>query len=322
MVSLQILLLLSLTSLAACDTVDRMRGGPKTAFKGEAALEYARAQVAFGPRVPGTEGHRKTGDWIVEQMRARADTVEVQSWTHVTQAGQSLPMRNIIARFRPGVESRVLYVAHWDTRPIADNDRNLGAKMRPIPGANDGASGVALLMALADALKDTPPLYGVDLLFVDGEDFGEFGKWEDTTQNKDVLIGSQYFARTAPKSYQPLFAVVWDMIADANLQLYQEQHSIEHAPEVVTRVWGMARELGYGKYFIPQGKGYITDDHLPLLQAGMRAINVIDIDYCRDGGIGCFGTEMFHHTHDDTMERLSARSFQVVGDVALALLTR
>lgn len=322
MFSPQILLLLSLTSLTACDTVDRVRGAAKTAFKGEAALEYAKAQVAFGPRVPGTEAHRRTGDWIVEQMRARADSVEVRSWTHVTQTGQSLPMRNIIGRFRPGVESRVLYVAHWDTRPTADNERNIGARQRPIAGANDGASGVALLIALADALRETPPNYGVDLLFVDGEDYGEFGKWEDTTQNRDVLVGSQHFARTAPNTYKPIFGVVWDMIGDANLQIYQEQHSIENAPEVVARVWGMARELGYDRFFIPEGKGYITDDHLPLLQAGMRVVNVIDIDYCTDGRTGCFGESTWHHTHGDTIDKLSARSFQIVGDVALALLTR
>jgi glutaminyl-peptide cyclotransferase len=311
-----------LASLSACDTVNRLRGGGKTAFDGAAALEYARTQVEFGPRVPGTEGHRRAGEWIAEQMRSRADTVEEQIWTHVTQRGDTLPMRNILARIRPELPQRVLYVAHWDTRPTADNDRNLGAQRRPIPGANDGASGVALLIALADALKKTPPAHGVDLLFVDGEDYGEFGKWEDTTRNKDVLIGSQYFARTAPRTYQPIFGVVWDTIGDAGLQIYQEAHSVEHAPEVVARVWGMARELGYSRHFIAQGKGYITDDHLPLLQAGMRVISVIDIDYCMDGAVSCFGETNLHHTHNDTMDKLSARSLQIVGDVALALLTR
>src|SRR5687768_11845296 len=133
--------LLLLATVTGCDSVDRFRGA-KTAFSGDSALAYARAQVAFGPRVPGTEGHRRAGDWIVAQLRARADSVEVQSWTHVTQTGAKLAMRNIIARFRPGLTQRVLYVTHWDTRPTADNDRNLGARQRPIVGANDGASGV------------------------------------------------------------------------------------------------------------------------------------------------------------------------------------
>lgn len=315
-------LLVPFVLLAACDTAGRWRGGGKTAFDGDSAFAYVETQVAFGPRVPGTPGHRKAGDWIAERLRRRADTVEVQEWTHVTAQGVALPMRNILARFRPGEPARVLYVAHWDTRPTADNERNLGARQRPIPGANDGASGTALLLALADALAKTPPVYGVDLLFVDGEDYGAFGKWEDTTQNKDVLIGSQHFARTVRRTYQPIFGVVWDMIGDAALQIYQEQHSIENAPEVVARVWAVAKDLGYGDVFIAEGKGYITDDHLPLLQAGMRVIDVIDLDYCADGRTGCFDDGNLHHTLRDTPDRVSAKSLQIVGDVALTLLLR
>jgi glutaminyl-peptide cyclotransferase len=312
-----------LATLLGCDSVERFRG-PKTAFSGDSALAYAQTQVNFGPRVPGSSGHRQAGDWIVAQMRARADSVEVQSWTHVTQRGDTLPMRNVLARFRPQAPQRVLYLTHWDTRPTADSDRNLGARQRPIPGANDGASGVGLLVALADALKRTPPNVGVDLLFVDGEDYGAFEAWDDTTKNKDVLIGSQYFARTMPATYKPIFGVLFDMIGDASLQLYQEGHSASAAPEVVARVWGMARELGYEKYFIPQVKIPITDDHLPLIRKGLRVIDVIDIDYCADGSTDCSGdaSRNLHHTQQDTIERVSAKSLQVVGDVALALLTR
>ena len=314
---------LLLASLSACDSVERLRGG-RTTFSGDSALAYARAQVAFGPRVPGTDAHRQAGDWIVEQMRRRADTVVVQTWTHVTQAGVSLPMRNIFARIRPDAPQRVLFLAHWDTRPTADNDRNLGARQRPIPGANDGASGVGLLIAIADALQKTPPTVGVDLLFVDGEDWGPFeNPVEDTTRNRDVLIGSRYFAANLPPGYQPIFGVLFDMIGDAGLQIYQEGHSLAGAPEVVSRVWATAAELGYSKYFLPQTTGPITDDHVPLLRKGLRVIDVIDIDYCADGGTQCQGTERnLHHTLGDTIERVSARSLQVVGDVAVTLVTR
>jgi hypothetical protein len=314
--------LLLLATLTGCDTVDRFRGA-KTAFSGDSALAYARAQVAFGPRVPGTESHRRAGDWIVAQMRARADSVEVQSWTHVTQTGAKLAMRNIIARFRPALTQRVLYVTHWDTRPTADNDRNLGARQRPIVGANDGASGVGLFIALADAFKKAPPTIGVDLLFVDGEDYGAFEAWDDTTKNKDVLIGSQYFANTMPATYKPIYGVVWDMIGDAALQIYQETHSVNAAPEVVARVWGTAKELGYDRYFLPEVRGGITDDHLPLIRKGLRVIDVIDVDYCSDGGTNCVGNEKnLHHTMQDTMDRVSAKSLQIVGDVALSLLLK
>ena len=283
--------------LAACQ--DR----PKTAFDGARALEYARAQVNFGPRIPGSPGHRRAGDWIVQQMRTRADTVIVQEWTHVTAAGDSLPMRNIIARYRPRETSRVLFLAHWDTRPISDEAFNLADRQMPVPGANDGASGVGLLVAVGDVLKATPPQYGVDLLFVDGEDYGDFAK------NQDVLIGSTYFAANPPDaSYRPLFGVLWDMIGDADLRILQEQYSMQSAPEVVARVWRTAEELGYDDIFVQRAGQAITDDHVPLLRAGMRVIDVIDYEY------------PFHHRPTDTMDKISARSLQVVGDVAVKLV--
>jgi glutaminyl-peptide cyclotransferase len=316
---------LLLMALAACDRLPGFGGGAKTAFDGDSALVFARAQVGFGPRVPGTPAHRQAGDWIVDRMRERADTVEVQEWTHVAKNGRQLPMRNILARFRPALAERVLYITHWDTRPTAESDRNLGARGRPIPGANDGASGVGLFVALASALRQTPPTVGVDLLFVDGEDYGPFETpIEDTTKNRDVLIGSQHFAGTMAASYRPIFGVVWDMIGDSFLQIYQEGHSVRAAPEVVARVWGVARDLGYDEYFLSQTTGGITDDHVPFIRRGLRVIDVIDIDYCLDGGTGCGGdpSRNLHHTQEDTIDKISARSLQVVGDVALTLVAR
>src|SRR5688500_10150164 len=145
------------------------------AFDGAAALEYARAQVAFGPRVPGTAAARRAGDWLVAQMRERADTVIVQRWTHHTASGALVPMRNIFAQIAPEKRERVLYIAHWDTRPVADHEHEAEMRERPADGANDGASGVAMLLALADVLRRTPPSVGVDILFADGEDYGTFG---------------------------------------------------------------------------------------------------------------------------------------------------
>ena len=315
--------LLLVATVAGCDKLQQFRG-PQTAFNGDSALAFAQAQVDFGPRVPGSAAHRQAGDWIVAQMRARADSVEVQQWKHVTQKGETLPMRNIVARFHPQRAERVLYVTHWDSRPTADNDRNLGARARPIAGANDGASGVGLFVALAAAFKKTPPTVGVDLLFVDGEDWGLFEDVTDTTKNKDVLIGSTYFARTMPSSYKPIFGVVWDMIGDKFLNIYPEEHSIRAAPEVVTRVWDTAKELGYTKQFINDPKSGITDDHIPFIRKGLRVIDVIDINYCLDGATWCSSDDpnYLHHTSQDTMDKLSARSLQIVGDVALRLVTR
>lgn len=273
-------------------------------FNADSAMSYVRQQLAFGPRVPGSPGWQKTGDWMVSRLRVTADAVTEQKWTHTLANGRQIPMRNIFARFKPAATERILYVAHWDTRPRADYDPEPANHDKPIPGANDGASGVALLLAVADALKKAPPAAGVDLLFVDGEDWGTFGP------DVDVLIGATYFASHLPTpDYRPLFGVLWDMIGDANLNIPQEMYSVQQAPEVVQRVWTRARELGYEKYFLPDVRSFtITDDHYPLLKAGLRVIDVIDLDYD------------VHHTMGDDISRVSAASLKVVGDVAMALL--
>ena len=305
------ILLCALLTLGGCD-----RSGsapPGTPFDGEAARGYVKAQLDFGARVPGTEAHRKTGDWIAEQMRQRADSVIEQRWNHVTAKGDTLPLRNIFARFRPQATVRILYVTHWDSRPVSDQADDPAKRVLPVPGANDGASGVGLLIALGDVLKKIPPTIGVDLLFVDGEDYGTFGP-----PNIDVLLGSTYFAANLPAGYQPIFGVLFDMIGDAELEILQEGYSVERAPEVVSRVWDTAAKLGYQRYFPPRVGTSITDDHIPLLDKGLRVIDVIDIDYLGPPG----GSKPnYHHTPDDTLDKVSARSLKIVGDVAYSLIT-
>jgi glutaminyl-peptide cyclotransferase len=293
-------LLVFSAAVGACAAGARAR----TAFDGEAALRYVQEQVAFGPRVPNTEGHRRAGDWILAHLRATADSVDVQAFRHVTAGGDTLALRNFIGHFRPAQRERVLLLAHWDTRPHADQARNLGEQRLPIPGANDGGSGVAVLLGVADVLARTPPSVGVDLLFVDGEDYGDF----NAPDMPDVLIGARYYATHLPDGPRPLYAVLFDMVGDADLQIYQEQNSVAGAPEVVNRVWSAAADLGYGKFFVPEVGRALTDDHIPLLEAGIRAIDVIDFDY------------PYWHTLNDTPDKLSARSLQVVGDVAVKLV--
>jgi hypothetical protein len=286
----------------------------RTDFDARAAMGYARAQVAFGPRVPGTPAAKNAGDWIVDQMRQRADTVVVQSWTHVTQHGDTLPLRNILARFKPAALERILYVTHWDTRPTADDDPVLGKRVGSFDGANDGASGVGLFVEIADRLKATPPNVGVDLLFVDGEDFGDFNGYEDGNA-PDVLIGSTWFGKHLPDpGYKPIYGVLFDMIADSSLSIQEEGNSLAKAPEVVQRVWQTAKDLGYASTFVPQEGGPITDDHVPLQAAGLRVIDVIDYTWTLSDG------RNYHHTTMDTMDKLSERSLQIVGDVAMKLL--
>jgi glutaminyl-peptide cyclotransferase len=294
------LLLLALVLVSAC----RERTPHKREFDGGSAFRYIETQVAFGPRIPGTEAHRRMAAWLDSLLRQRADTLVVQSWIHVTAAGDSLPLTNFIARFKPGASKRILYLAHWDSRPTADSPTSRDST-KPVPGANDGGSGVAILLGVADALKRAPPAIGVDLLFVDGEDFGDF-----TKTPKDVLIGSRYYAAHPVAGPQPLYAVLFDLVADKDLQIYQEGNSLVGAPEVVELVWDTARDLGYAGTFVAQPKHTLIDDHLELQKVGIRAIDVVDFDYPS------------WHTIEDTIDKVSAASLGIVGDVALALVRR
>ncbi len=273
-------------------------------FDGAAAFRYLEAQVALGPRIPGTAAHRRTAAWLDSLLRQRANTLIVQSWTHVTAKGDSLPLTNFVARFNPTASKRILYLAHWDSRPTADGPASSDSTA-PVPGANDGASGVALLLGVADVLKRTPTTVGVDLLFVDGEDYGDF-----TAAPRDVLIGSRYYAAHAAAGPQPLYAVLFDLIADKDLQIFQEGNSLVGAPEVVELVWDTARDLGYAGTFVATPKHTLIDDHLELQKVGIRAIDVVDFDYPS------------WHTRDDTIDKVSAASLQIVGDVAVALIRR
>jgi glutaminyl-peptide cyclotransferase len=297
-------ILISLLCLACGARSEEANRPPMpTGFSGSAAYEHARTQLAFGPRVPGSEGWRRTGQWLEAQLRAQADTVVLQRWQHTLRSGAQIPMLNILARFRPELRDRVLYLAHWDTRPVSDAAENAVARAMPVPGANDNASGVGLLLALAEALKRNPPPVGVDLLFVDGEDYGDFDSM------RDVLIGSSYFATHLPDSgYRPVFGVVWDMIGDRDLRIAQEVNSLNGAPEVVARVWNLAADRMLADVFVPEPGIAINDDHVPLLRAGLRVIDVIDIEYPH------------HHKPTDTIDKISVESLQKVGDVATALI--
>lgn len=295
--------LIPILLLGAC-----AQASPPPPFDGQAALALVERQVAFGPRVPGTDAHRRMGDWLDSLLAARADTLLVQSWVHVSAEGDSLPLRNFIARYRPEAAHRVLLLAHWDTRPRSDGP-GLGAggdSTLPIPGANDGGSGTAVLLELARVLEANPPPagVGVDLLLVDGEDYGHF---PDT----DVLLGSKHFAGNLPDGRRPVWAVLFDLVGAHSARFAQESYSQVGAPGLVNRVWEIAQEIGHGEQFPARGGGAITDDHVPLQKVGIPAINIIDEGFI-NGPIW--------HTPDDTPDKVSARSLTAVGEVALALI--
>lgn len=291
--------------LATLFTGCRDAAPPPPEFDGDRALAYIRTQLDFGPRIPGTEAHVRMGAWLDSLLRTLADSVVVQAWDHVAQDGRTLPLRNLIARFNPAATTRLLFLAHWDTRPRADAAGSSDS-LAPVPGANDGASGVATLLGMADALNARAPGIGVDLLFVDGEDYGDFGV------DRDVLLGSRYYAKNPLPGARPRFAVLFDMVGDAMLQIRQEGYSLTGAPDIVELVWKTAERLGYQTTFLNEPMTGMTDDHIPLQGIGIPAIVVIDFEYGPNNA--------YHHTPEDTFDKVSARSLKIVGDVAMAVV--
>jgi glutaminyl-peptide cyclotransferase len=278
---------------------------PGREVSAEALLRYVDAQLAFGARVPGSPAHRAMGQWLDSLLRSRADQVVVDDWRHVTAAGDTLRLRNVLARFLPDARERVLYIAHWDTRPHADAKASRDT-IAPVPGANDGASGVAVLLGVADALHAKPPTRGVDLLFVDGEDYGSFA---DTTE---TLIGARRFVAGGALVPRPQFAIVWDMVGDRDQRFLQEGESLVAAPDVVSHVWELAGRLGYASRFVTEPRQGITDDQIPFQHAGVKAIDVIDLDYGPSNS--------WHHTTEDTRDKISGESLAVAAHVATALV--
>jgi Peptidase family M28 len=272
-------------------------------FDGETAFRRLKEQCDYGPRVPGTEGHRKCRAYLVGAVKMLTPQVEEQSFTF-RDGTRDVPMTNIIARFlppsptaRPADGTGVIVAAHWDTRPTADQEPDLARRRRPIMGADDGASGVAVLLQLASMLKERPPAVPVWLVFFDGEDYGP---GEDR-----MYLGAKYFADHLPAGV-PREGVLLDMIGDANLEVFKERISSERAGAVVDRVWEIARGLGYQAHFNPARKYAISDDHIPLLDKGIAMIDVIDFDY------------PYWHTLGDTVDKCSPASLRVVGDVVAA----
>lgn len=278
----------------------------RPAFSAERSFGYLEQQVAFGPRVPGTEGHARQLEWMKSFLAERADTVIEQRFTHTTTGGTQLPLTNLLARFRPEAEERVLLVAHWDTRPLADQSPAPADRTRPVPGANDGASGTAVLLELANLFAERPPPVGVDLLLVDGEDYGPTGD--------DMYLGAKHFAANQPAGYAPLYGVLLDMVGDRDPRFPIEGYSERYAPEVVQRVWGLAQEMGYGDVFVSSPGLFVQDDHVPLNEGGIRTIDVIDFEYGPEN--------RYWHTPLDVPENTSPESLRIVGEVMAELVYR
>jgi len=277
-------------------------------FDGERAFEYLRKQVEFGSRVPNTPPHQRCAAFLRDELLALADTVIIQPFTHRAYDGSTLYLSNIVASWNVKAQRRILLCAHWDSRPYADQDPNPANRTKPVPGANDGASGVAVLLEIAHHLKSQPPPVGVDIVLFDGEDYGRASDLDN------FLLGSKYFARRRPSYINPEFGILLDMVGDAQLEIPKERYSVELAPDIVELVWSVARDIG-STVFIDAAGDDIYDDHLPLNQAGIKTINIIDFAYPDR-------SHRYWHTLEDTPDKCSPESLEEVGSVLLHVLYR
>jgi len=262
-------------------------------FDASRAFADLKRQVAFGPRIPGTKGHAACRDWIVAELGKSFPGAVVRQDVAVTVRGVRLPMTNIGARINPEAKTQVLLCAHWDTRPTADQEIDPGRKRRPIDGANDGASGVAVLIELARNFAAKRPDVGVQFVFFDGEDYGP--------GLETMFLGAAAYARK-PLFPKPKFGILIDMIGDKDLGIYREVNSEAVAADVNTLVFSTAKELGVSA-FVDEMRHEILDDHLPLHRIGWKVIDLIDFDY------GPW------HTLDDTVDKCSPEALKAVGDV-------
>lgn len=277
------------------------------AFDGDSAYAYVARQVEAGPRVPNTEAHRKTADWLAAELRRHGAKVVEQPMTLTAFDGTRLQARNIFGQYNPEATRRILLLAHYDCRPWADEDPDRAKRTLPVDGANDGASGVGVLLELARQLQALPPAVGVDILFADAEDWGTEGD-EDSW-----AMGTRYFAQHPPvEGYAPDEAILLDMVGAPDAVFPREWYSAQYAPSQLASLWATAKELGLEQRFVDRPGGAITDDHVELIRVGIPAVDIIDI---RESG---FNDRW--HTTTDTMDGISPRTLRDVGQVVTAYI--
>ncbi len=272
-----------------------------TEFDSARAWEYLQKQCSFGPRPPGSKAHRKCLDYLEMELKKYSSSVQRQSFLGVNPvSGETYTMHNLIAGFWPERSRRVMLCAHWDTRPWADRDPDPANRDQPILGANDGASGVAILLEIARCLAEEDPGIGVDVVLFDGEDMGREGHLDE------YCLGSHWYARHL-RFPLPEAVVLLDMVGDADLRIAQELYSRMTSPELLSEIFAVAEQLGESA-FDPRPGHAVYDDHVALLNEGIQAVNLIDFDFD------------YWHTVKDVPEYCSPESLGTVGRVVLTWL--
>ncbi|MDF2159091.1 M28 family peptidase [Algoriphagus sp. CAU 1675] len=286
---------------------------PYPAFNADSAYSFVQKQVDFGPRVPGTTSHSNTKNWILQTLEKYGWAVQTQDFQAKTYDKLTWDLSNIIASYNPQASKRILLAAHWDTRRIADKDTE--RLDEPIDGANDGASGVGVLMEIARVVgtQGLKPDVGIDIILFDGEDDGE----PETARIRDNsqiwwCLGSQYWSKNKHvPNYSAYYGILVDLVGAKGAQFFKEGYSRQYASGIVKKVWDHAAQLGHNSFFVNRNSPEILDDHVFVnANAGIPMIDIIE--FSPDYGFG-----HYHHTHQDNMDVIDRRSLQAVGETVL-----
>jgi Zn-dependent M28 family amino/carboxypeptidase len=318
---ISIIVIVLLVTWNACKNDAKKATGPEIpavrlnvpAFNKDSAFVYIKAQVDFGARVPGTAAHQLCGDWIVSKCKEFGAEVIEQKFDGQTYTGLKFQARNIIASYNPSIKKRILLLAHWDSRFMSDHDADKSKRKNPVTGADDGASGVGVLLEVARQLQANPiPNLGVDLLITDAEDQGSEGGGDD-----DWCLGTQYWSKNKHvPGYTAKFGILLDMVGARGPRFTKDGTSISYANDLLDKVWLLAQRMGYGNYYVNDNSSAIIDDHYYINK--LTGIPTIDI-------VNRPTNDKFpahHHTSQDAMAVIDADALKASGQVVLAVIYR
>lgn len=286
-------------------------------FNADSAYAFVQKQVDFGPRVPNSDAHRKAAEYFEKKLKSYGAQVFVQSFTAKTYDNTTVNLKNIVASFNPGQQKRIVLAAHWDTRPFASKDAD--NPKAPLDGANDGASGVGVLLEIARHLKSDPTRAGVDIVLFDGEDWGEEGVENQTPLPEGLEdwwgLGSQYWSKNPHKpGYRAYYGILLDMVGAPDARFFREGTSMQYAPRIVDKVWQAAAILGYSDRFIPEDTHALTDDnYFVSVRAQIPMIDIVQYE-------SRTGFPSYHHTTKDNMSGISKGTLEIVGNTVMYVI--
>ncbi len=286
-------------------------------FNCDSALAYVKAQLAFGPRVPNTAAHSKCAVYLIDEMKKYTPEVIVQKGEIYAYNKTSLKFQNIIASWKPETKNRILLCAHWDSRPWADHDPDPKNRRKPVDGANDGASGVGILLEVARQLSIKAPPIGIDLILLDVEDYGPHQEEIVDNSTDQWGLGAQYWSKNPHKAdYSAKYGILLDMTGAPNATFYQEGISMQYAADIVKSVWSTANRIGYSSSFLEEPGNQITDDHVPI----NTIRNIPTIDIIHQDKNSATGFYPYWHTTGDTFDKIDKNTLKVVGQTLLTVI--